>query len=297
MNYPSYMFGRTGSVDDTTGLFVLEGGLSDYKITRDVIEQVANCRDGYEINSRIPFEDGQGNPNVKFLNQTELHCKDPGDWGRDIRNLNGGSGKDYDVIATAAKSLIHTFSTKKIADRRYINEAVGIIPHQRVIKTILRAKGVSTKRIILFGSCVDPEDGGALWVVSPHGFPWRDTKKHILDEGTSEDLENCLKTKNFLFMGMTGSVPFISGHRQRMPDEEWPRILRIPSRIPVKAYYKKLDITFGHTVENGLVDLVEPVGFAKELYSAAKSLGNVAIKPTDLIGEDTISLSDSDILI
>jgi hypothetical protein len=291
------MFGRTGSVDDTTGLFVLEGGLSDYKITRDVIEQVANCRDGYEINSRIPFEDGQGNPNVQFLNNTELHCKDPGDWGRDIRNLNGGSGADYSVIATAAKSPIHTFSTRKIADRRYINEVVGIIPRERVLKTILRAKGVATKRIILFGSCVDPEDGGALWVVSPHGFPWRDTKKHILDEGTNEDLENCLSTKNFLFMGMTGAVPFISGHRQRMPDEEWPRILRIPSRVAVKTYYKELDASLAYAVEEGLYDLGEPVEFASNLYLAAKSSGNVAIKPTDLIGEDTISLSDSDILI
>lgn len=294
-NYPSYMFGRTGSCDETTGLFVLEGGLSDYKIGRDTVGQVASCRDGYEINSRIPFEDGQGNPNIKFLNKTDLHCKDPVDWGRDIR-YGGGSGKDYSVLATAAKSLIHTFSTRKIADRRYINEAVGIIPQERVIKTILRAKGVATKRIILFGSCIAPEDGGALWVVSPHGFPWRDTKKHILDEGTSEDLENCLSSKNFLFMGMTGSVPFISGHRQRQPDEEWPRILRIPSRVAVKTYYKELDSTIAHMVEE-VRDLGESVDFATALYTAAKASGSVAVKPTDLIGEDTISLTDSDILI
>ena len=296
--YPSYLFGRIGSCDDTTGLFALEGGLTDYKIDYDVVAQVASSRDGYEINSRIPFEDGQGNPNVKFFNKTDLHANDPNGWAHDIRAHNGGSSSGkYSVVATAHQSMLYTFSTKKIADRRYINEVAGIVPMNRVIKTILRAKGVATKRIILFGASVPPEEGGALWVVSPHGFPWRDTKKHILDEGTSEDLENCLSSKDFLFMGMTGSVPFIAGHRQRQPDEEWPRILRIPSRVELKTYYKTLDAHLAHAVEEGLRDLGPSVDFATDLYLEAKSSGNVAIKPTDLIGEDTISLSDSDILI
>jgi hypothetical protein len=302
MMYPSYLFGRVGSVDDTTGLFALEGGLSDFKIDRRVIGQVASTRDGYEINSRLPFEDGQENPNVQFFNKLECHCLDPQEWGGDIysfirsKTARKGAEKLVD-LADAPQSLIHTFNTTRIADRRYTNEVVGIVPESRVIKTILRAKGVATKRIILFGASVNPEDGGALWIVSPHGFPWRDTKKHILDEGSDEDLENCLKTKNFLFMGLTGSVPFISGHRQRQPDEEWPRILRIPSSVEVKEYCKMLDSHIAGVVEGEVKTLGPSVDFMIDLYLKAKASGKAAITPEDLLSEGTIILSDSDMML
>lgn len=296
MSYPSYILGRTGSCDDTTGLFVLEGGLTDYKTTRKTLESIAASRDGYEINSRLPFEDGQRNPNVQFLNKTRLHSKRGADWGQSM-TFSGSSGLQIKSLMTNPDSVIYTFATKKIADRRYINEVVGLIPKERVIKTILRAKGVATKRIILFGSCIAPEDGGALWIVSPHGFPWRDTKKHILDEGTDEDLEMCLSSKNFLFFGMTGSVPFISGHRQRQPDEEWPRILRIPSAITDKKYCEALDEYLAVAVACGAENLDPAIDFVTKLYIQAKLSGKVAIKPADLISEDTISLADSDILI
>lgn len=302
MNYPSYMFGRTGSCDETTGLFVFEGGTEDYKIAPHTIAAVASSRDGYEINSRIPFEDGQVNPNVQFLNNTRLHAKRPGDWAGAMHPINPpGTGPptptDLEQMVGYSDSMFYTFHTRKMAERRYINEVVGLIPGERVIKTILRAKGVATKRIILFGSCMDPEDGGALWVVSPHGFPWRDTKKHILDEGDDEDLERCFSQKDFLFMGMTGSVPFISGHRQRQPDEEWPRILRIPSGVETKEYHTLLDAHVAEAVTGGLTDLSTPVEFAKNLYIQTKLMGKVEVKPTDLLGEGTISLSDSDMLI
>ena len=69
MGYPSYAFGRIGSFHEETGLFALEGGIADFKIDRDSVYTVGSTRNGYEINSRVPFAEGQKNPNVQFFNK------------------------------------------------------------------------------------------------------------------------------------------------------------------------------------------------------------------------------------
>jgi hypothetical protein len=300
--YPSYVFGRSGGLDETTGLFVLEGGLTDFDLSVQTVNDVGGSRDGYEVGSKIPFQDNHaGGSKLNFFNKLPRYVTNEVDFGEELKECIAPMQKDWDtfgpgVLFSIPDSIIFNKDTRKISSRRYVSEFVGIIPQTRVIKTILRQKDIATKRIILFGSCLDPVAGGGLWLVSPHGFPWKDTPKSILDEGTPEDVDRALSDRNFLFFAMTGAVPFISGHRQRQPDEEFPRILRIPSIHPD---YTTL---LGDRLATEIVPKQMPkpksnLGFVTELFGKAQANGKVATKPSDLISDDAISLTDSDILL
>jgi len=296
--YPSYLFGRSGGLDETTGLFVLEGGVESFDITRDTIKLVASSRDGYEIGSKIPFQDTAHQDEVNFLNKLPGYTTHVGEFGLDVEahivaDPNGSPG----ILEESTESLILNHSTTKIANRRYVNEFMGVIPKSRVIKVIMRQMDIATKRIVLFGSCVDPIEGGGLWLVSPHGFPWVDSPKYILEDGTPDDLKRAIEEHNFLFLAMTGAVPFIAGHRHRQSDEESPRILRIPSYHG--EYLDLLDERVGALVEGkkGVGYNHEPdLGFVRQLYGGAKKAGKVEVKSKDLLDNGAISLMDIDTL-
>lgn len=291
MGFPSYAFGRIGSIDSETGLFALEGSTEAFKISYDTITNVGSTRDGYEINSRVPFEDGMKNPDVVFFNKAEGYATKWKTFQAMVDVLHGGSVSD---IASGDTSLIFNHNTTKIKDRRYLNEFLGMFPRERAIKAILKNRGVATKRVILFGCSVHPDYGGATWVVSPTGFPWRDTGRNIIEDGTDEDIVECMAAKNFMFMTVTAGVPFISGHRMKQPDEQWPRVLRIP---PCKdTYLNLLDIQLMNTLPGSTSYMGSSLSFMQQLYAQAVAEGKKIITSEDLMG-DTIDLDDCDLMI
>lgn len=296
MAYVSYAFGRIGSLDQGTGVYALEGPLHQFGITREVVRDTGMTRDGYEMNSTIPFKDGTNNANVRFFNALDGYSRGVDDFFDTIKELRPGKLIETADLVQLRESVILALNSTKMGTKCYVNEFLGLVPESRVLKVILKQKEVATKRVILFGSCFEPADGGALWVVSQKGFPWKTTKRDILDEGTVSDLWECVNNKNFLFMAMTGAVPFLSGHRKRQPDEEWPRILRIPSATP--KYHDLLDHHLGTGLSKSVrCGVADSMTFMEKLCAEAAATGNTVIRPEDLLDGEVIVLSDNDFML
>ena len=212
----SFIYGRIGSIDQTTGLFVL-----DAKSTPEMdetIAAVALTKSGVEFNSTQAYTmNGSGvQHSFTFLNQSSRCSKHLADFYPDVEK--------HRVRPAEPQQTYWEIEKTKLGPKVFCDKLIGLAPRGRLLKVILREKDVGTKRVIVFGLGYRPQEGGRTWVVSPHGFPWYTTTRNIIDEFDG-NLAPYTSKDNALFLVVTGAVPLITGPIQRQRDEEHPRIL------------------------------------------------------------------------
>lgn len=297
----SLVLGRTGSFNEETGLFVLNGGIEDFGLELKTIQAIGKSRDGFEISSTVPFADHKlkTSENVLFTNQCEGWTKDRARFLAYIQEAieavnpagGGRTGERLQALDVAFNPLFFQWNKEKIADRRYVEEWFGLLRPQDVLKVILKQQGVATKRTMLFATGIPPEDGGRMWLVSPHGFPWWGEQSNVVvDTGALIDIEQATMVDKFLFLLVTNAVPLISGHRKLQQDENNPRILCY-DKFDSASYSKKLD-NFLVRVVTKLAELADGTKMLAGLYNDA--LGSVPVKPRDFGVDHAVAMPDTD---
>ena len=257
----SYVVGRTGMLDDETGLFVLQGDSSQFDIPTNTLSILQGERKLSEFNSQVPFRDNKTNGPV-FLNKTPGWFRNP-KMRQQFLDLMVGAGNNLSGLDT---SMYDAHKTHKIADRRFVNEFAGVTGTLYKLKIILRQQGVGTKRVILFYTGVPPAEGGRTWAVSPHGFEGV-THKHIAHE-----CDNIMEMpiphvpEKFLWFGITNAVPFVSNSKMRARDEPHPRMLY--HNVPDLGRHDKLVNSYLDRVTIG--DFSSAVDIFTEILSNGK---------------------------
>lgn len=252
----STLFGRIGRTDTETGIFVLDGPSSTFGVSRYDAKKLGALKDKYAISSHEPFSEKKDKDPPDFLNNTPWFATKEHDFLLFMRDILGTDDLDgnFSKFAHQDQALYWQLRFTKLRDKIFINDIFGIVPSARFIKVILKARGCATKRIILFVSGISARDGGQTWFVSPKGFSWR-SDHHIVVRGDKRDL-NALDengspiASHELFLGFTNCIPYISGPKNRQPDEEYPRLLSLPGFVDED--YKGL---YGATGE-----LISPMG-------------------------------------
>lgn len=267
---PSLIFGRSGSTDGETGLFLLEGSLATFCLDSDEVRRVASKREGYEINTaQVHRQDNGSTPGVaepEYLNKTEGYCQDTDDFEFVLRDAGGVVG-----FAARGESAFMNFDTRKYAERKYINEFVGLVPKDRAIKAILREDGCRTKRTMVFAGGIPQSQGGKTWVIAPCGFTWLGQKAPVLVPAASFHFDDLPNEQDTLWTVITDAVPMFSGHYQLQPGEQHPRILHTKLDESQMEKYMK---TYMRAIVDGDGSIGKGVQVVKYLQSVRKASGN-----------------------
>lgn len=280
---PSLIFGRSGSTDGETGLFLLEGSLATFCLDSDEVRRIAAKREGFEINTaQVHRQDNGSTPGVAnpdYFNKTEGYCQDCNDFEYLLRDAGGVTG-----FAARGESAFMNFDTRKYDNRKYLNEFVGLVPRTRAIKAILREDGCRTKRTMVFAAGVPQSQGGKTWVIAPCGFTWLGQKAPILVPASSFHFDELLDNPNRLWAVITDAVPMFSGHYQLQPGEQQPRILHTKLDESQMEKYMK---TYIQAIVNGDGDINKGEQIIKYLQAAGKKSGNgIATKQEICFGLD-----------
>jgi hypothetical protein len=301
----SFVVGRTGSIDDETGLFVLEGSRESFMLTPETVAAVGGSRERCEVNSGAPFrEDKAAAVRPVWLNQAPTYGRTVDGFSEILKDLIedaqdavGKRGSPYDLkdIDQSLEGAYHQLHMKKLRERRYITEWAGISPEARALKVIGKQQGMSTKRIVLFATGVPQHRGGRTWLVTNSGFSWwNGTSKVVVDSGGDLDLTQAVAGEDFLFFAVTNAVPFIAGHRKLQRDENNPRILEYT--LDGKSYDETIEDTIANMVF-GASNIIETTTAIQKLYMAGKKSGAVQAPARDFgLGKSVINLGDEDMM-
>lgn len=297
----SMVFGRTGSFNEETGLFALHGRPEHFGLLPETIRAIAQSRDGFEINSPLPFMDNKlrTSDKVVFINKHEGYCSRLPEFTNSLQetllyvNAVRGTNRDISQLDVAPDPLFYQAHVSKIADRRYVTDWLGLLPPNNVLKVILKQQGVATKRTLLFATGVPPSAGGRMWLVSSQGFLWwAEQSKVIVDEGGVVDIEQAMAGDKSLFLLVPNAVPMITGHRKLQQDELNPRILCY-DKFNEKDYQEKTDNFLAELIE-GKATLQTGVKLLAQLYADAQGVGVTMTKTQDFGVEHALALPEND---
>ena len=303
----SFVIGRTGSINDETGLFVLEGPREAFMLSSKTVSAVGGSRDKCEVNSGVPFkEDKSAAVRPAWINQLPTYSKSAEVFAIDVKDvledarasLGRPGGIELKDMDNAQEGIYTQLRMKKLRERRYVTEWAGLSPESRALKVIGKQHGMATKRIILFATGVPQRLGGRTWLVTNNGFTWwNGQSKVVLRGGDDNDLEQSVSGTDFLFFAVTNAVPFISGHRKLQRDEDNPRILRY--MVGDKQYDDEVEQAVASMV-NGTATIVDVASTIRTLHRHGKAgkAGGAVDTPTNSFGidESIINLQDEDIM-
>ena len=300
----SLFFGHIGRFNTETGLHVLAGSAQDVTIDHRHLQQTAEGRSGYEINSNVPFTapDPSKKDCFKFLNQTECYSTTPGDFSVDLEILAGKTKGVEDTIVermmNAKNAAFRMLNTERWADKIYSNRVIGLVPPSVFLKMVLKQKGSKSKRVVMFACGISEKLGGRTWVVTPQGFTWLEGR-HLVAKGRGGDMSHILDRGHsgapgsWLYGGITNAVPFISGPSFRKPDEDHPKVISFTldsqdyNVLLTNTLKKMHDIHDSHA-------LVPALHMVREAMFAAEKSGKVKTLVRDLVDAGMIALGDDD---
>ena len=294
----SMVFSRSGTLEDDTGLFVLEGANKDFLLSSATVGLMGRSPTGYEFQSTAVFQEDRVGGGPLFINKRQGYSKKKEHMSILLHNATktADGSEDLSRVAKLSHGVYGQMSIKKLAEKKYVTDFFGISPAERAIKVVLRECGVATKRTVLFALGVPPGSGGKSWVVSPYGFSWVEDK-NILVAGEMSDLDvldtKVLGTKIFPYFLVTNAVPFFSGHRKRAPDEPHPKILQF-SPDAESSYSWNLA---GETIKSMLRsdDMGYGFSFLKSLLEATERHGEkskVRVETCFGLSDQVVSLDD-----
>jgi hypothetical protein len=219
----SMILGRTGSVAEGTGLYLMEGALGSMHILEQDVLKIADGP-GVVLSAPQPFKNMEG---VFFINKLPTFFYKKHDFLTEVAEvIDMETGEWMDTES----SLFTSFGNYTIQKRPklWTNEVLGLAPFGRAVKVILKHKRVQQARAAIFATGVDASEGGRTWVISNNGFASHTKKPSILAEGAPSDFTDSQTTVDGqpnTAMIITNAVAFMTGPKRRQPDEKSARLL------------------------------------------------------------------------
>jgi len=302
----SLLFGHIGRFNVETGLHVLYGSAQDVTLDHRHLQQIAESRSGYEINSNAPFTcvDPSKKDAFKFLNKAEYHASNAGDFSVDLEMLtdkaSDGSETIVGSMSNSKSAAFRLLNTEQWSPKVYSNRIIGLVPPSVFLKMILKQKGSKTKRVIMFACGISQELGGRTWFCTPQGFTWRQDRQVVV-KGKTLDIKQIMDRGHpgapgsYLYGGITNAVPFISGQLYRKPDEDYPKIMSFGLGLKPRDYEMAVfnalkevhDIHDKHALRP-VLDLVRSAMVVGETSTT------ITLTARDLVDDGMIVLDDDD---